>query len=349
MKNFYRITYISILSVLFPAMVLAGNNERAGSAGATELLINPWARSSGLGGFNTSLARGVEAMNVNVGGLAYTKKSEVIFSHTNWLKGSDIKINAFGVSQKVGASGVFGIAIMSIDYGDIDVTTTDKPEGGGLGKFTPQFLNFALSYAKTFSNSVHAGLTVRGIQNSIADMKVQGFALDAGIQYTAGDKEQIKFGLSLRNVGPDLTMRGDGLSTDFVDPLTGKEVEGYRKSMYYQIPSLLNIGVSYDIYIGDDHRITPVGNFTSNSFSQDQIGMGLEYGYRKFLMLRGGYNSEKDNLYQSQSKSVYNGVSLGGTFEVPLNDKGTTFGIDYSYRVTHVFDGTHSFGARITL
>ena len=31
------------------------------------------------------------------------------------------------------------------------------------------------------------------------------------------------------------------------------------------------------------------------------------------------------------------------------NDKGSTFAIDYSYRVTHVDDGTHAISARITL
>lgn len=348
MKNLYRITYSIVLSVLFPALLIAGNNDRAGSAGSTELLINPWARSSGLGGMNTSMVRGVEAMNANAGGLAFTKKTEVIFSYTNWLKGSDVSINAFGLSQKVGASGVLGISVMSMDYGDISTTTNDKPDGG-LGTFSPKFLNFALAYGKEFSNSIHGGFVVRGIQQSIADIKAQGFSLDAGIQYTSGDEEQLKFGIALRNVGPDLTLRGDGLSYDFTDPATGQNVEGYRKSMYYQIPSLLNIGLSYDFRIAEGHRLTALGNFTSNSFSNDLVGFGLEYGFRKFLMLRGGYNSEKDNLYSSKSPSVYNGTTFGATFEVPLNDKGATFGIDYSYRVTHVFDGTHAFGARITL
>jgi hypothetical protein len=343
-----RKIYIILILFISPGYLLAGTNEKAGSAGATELLINPWARSSGFGGINTSGVKGIEALNTNAGGLAATKKTEIAFSRTNWLQGSDIHINAFGISQRVGQSGVLGVAISSMDFGDIETTTGDKPEGG-IGTYSPQLLNFSVAYGKEFSNSIRAGLVVRGVQESTADMKATGFCFDAGIQYNSGDKEEIKFGIALRNVGPAMKYSGDGLNYDFTDPKTNRSYEANKKAQGFEIPSLLNIGVSYDFYFATAHRLTAIGNFTSNSFSNDLIGFGGEYGFKKFLMIRGAYNIEKDNLYQSKTPSVYNGVSFGGTFEVPLNDKGTTFGIDYSYRVSHVFDGTHSFGARITL
>ncbi len=348
MKKFYRLTYLSVLTALLPAALIAGNGERAGTGGATELLINPWARSSGFGGFNSSSARGVEAMNLNVGGLAFTKKTEVIFSRSNWLKGSDISINSFGLSQRISTQGILGVSIFSMNFGDIDVTTNDKPDGN-VGRFSPQLINFAVAYSREFSNSIHGGVLVRGIQQTIADLKAQGFSIDAGIQYCSGDLDQLKLGISLRNIGPDMRMSGDGIMAQFEDPTLPFAVEGYRKSQAYQLPSLLNIGLSYDFYIKADHRFTALGNFTSNAFSEDQLGFGAEYGYKKYLMLRAGYNAQKDISDESLTPSVYTGVSYGATFEVPINDKGTTFGIDYSYSPTRVFDGTHVIGARITL
>jgi len=348
MKNFYRLTYLSVLAALIPATMFAGNGERAGSGGATELLINPWARSSGFGGFNSSSARGVEAMNLNIGGLAFTKKTEVVFSRTNWLKGSDVSVNSFGLSQRVSSDGVLGVSIFSMNFGDIDVTTNDKPEGN-VGKFSPQLINFAVAYAKEFSNSIHGGVLVRGIQQTMADIKSAGFSIDAGIQYCAGDLDQLKLGISLRNIGPDMQMAGDGIMATFTDPTLPFAVEGYRKSQAYQLPSLLNLGLSYDFYVKKDHRLSVLGNFTSNAFSNDQIGFGAEYAYKKYLMLRGGYNAQSDISNKDLSPSVYTGVSCGATFEVPINDKGSTFGIDYSYSPSYVFDGTHVIGARITL
>ena len=82
---------ISIFSfVLFASMLsaYAGNKDRAGQAGAYELLINPWARSSGWHGLNTSSVHGLESMNLNVAGLAFTSKTEALFSHSIYLNGT---------------------------------------------------------------------------------------------------------------------------------------------------------------------------------------------------------------------------------------------------------------------
>ena len=70
----------------------AGNPDRQGEAGAPELLMNPWARSSGLHSMTTSMIAGVEAMRLNIGGLARINKTEIILAHTQYLKGTDISI-----------------------------------------------------------------------------------------------------------------------------------------------------------------------------------------------------------------------------------------------------------------
>ena len=71
------------MAVAMSATAWAGNPDRAGSAGATQLLINPWARSSGWALANSSSVRGAEAMFSNIAGLAHTNKTEVVFSNTN--------------------------------------------------------------------------------------------------------------------------------------------------------------------------------------------------------------------------------------------------------------------------
>ncbi|HSG67877.1 MAG TPA: hypothetical protein VK994_04160, partial [Bacteroidales bacterium] len=99
MKSFYKylIALVIISMLIIPdSRVFAGNKDRSGQAGATELLINPWARSSGWGNVSTSNAHGLEAMFINVAGLAFTARTELVFSHTTYLKGSDINMFAFG-------------------------------------------------------------------------------------------------------------------------------------------------------------------------------------------------------------------------------------------------------------
>lgn len=54
MKNIYKsiIAVLLIAVLILPIAALAGNKDRSGQAGASELLINTWARSSGWGGVN---------------------------------------------------------------------------------------------------------------------------------------------------------------------------------------------------------------------------------------------------------------------------------------------------------
>ncbi|MBL0054068.1 MAG: PorV/PorQ family protein [Bacteroidetes bacterium] len=328
----------------------AGNPERSGAAGATELLINPFARSAGWGGANTAGVRGLDAQFWNVAGLAFTKKTEIAFNHTQWLKGSGININSFGLAQHVGQSGVIGIGIMSMGFGDIEYTTTDLPEGG-IGTFSPQFFNMGLSYSKEFSNSIYGGITLRVISEAIADVKTQGLGFDAGIQYVTGfnpDKDNLKFGISLRNVSAPLKYSGDGLAIRGTLQ-NGATLGLEQKSGEFELPSLINIGVSYDFKLAEMHRLTTAFNFTANSFSQNQYILGLEYGFKSLFMLRAGYVYEGDVTDSELRTTALTGLNVGLSFELPLGKSGKAVGLDYAYRATNPFDGCHSIGARLRL
>lgn len=329
----------------------AGNNDRAGQAGATELLINPWARSSGFGGANSGSIRGLEAMFLNVAGTAFTKRTEIIACHTDYFKGSGINLNAIGFTQKVGEAGVLGLGLMSMDFGDIEITTPDLPEGG-LGNFSPQFLNITASYAKVFSNSIYGGIAFKIIDESISNLSAGGLAFDAGIQYVTGtsaDKDNIKFGIALRNVGPPLTFSGDGLSFKGTVLSSGQTITVEQRVEKFEMPSLINIGVTYDHKFAEMHRLSACATFTANSFSNDQFTFGLEYAFKENFMIRSGYQYEKDIDDEKLKTTANDGLSAGVSVDVPIGKGGKKFGIDYSYTLTNPFDGTHRIGARINL
>lgn len=353
MKNHFSSGKIltGLTALLFPAFVFAGNPDRVGQAGATELLINPWARSSGWGGANSGSIGGLEAMFLNVAGTAHTQRTEAIFVHTTYLKGADIGINNFGITQKVGESGVLGVSIMSMDFGDIEVTTVDQPEGG-LGTFSPQYINIGLSYAKVFSNSIYGGMQIKLVNENISNVGASGIALDAGIQYVTGnneDRNNIKFGIALKNVGTQMKFGGDGLSSRANNNAGTYQLTIESRSAEFEIPSLLNIGATYDFDLAKDHSISLAASFTSNSFSNDQYTAGLEYAFKEMFMIRGGYTYEKDITDDNLRTTVYTGPSAGLTIEMPLGKSGKKFGIDYSFRATSPFDGVHSFGGKFTL
>ncbi len=353
-------------AAIWTGMAVAGNPDRAGQAGATELLVNPWARSSGWFGANSASITGIESMHLNVAGLAFTRKTEVVFAHTNWLGGSGIGINTAGIAQKVGETGTLGISVMSMSFGEIPITTFDLPDGG-IGNFKPNYLNIGVSYAKAFSNSIYGGVTVKIVSQNIANLKASGFCFDAGIQYvtTLGDrtkelkKNNLRFGIALRNVGPTMSFSGDGMSLNGTVNATGSSMTLEQRSSNFELPSLLSIGLTYVQRFNPQHSLNISGTFTSNSFSNDNFAGGLEYSWKGILMLRGGYNYQKDITNKEIAHIAYMGPSAGATIEVPITKSrttddgrtkgGMTFGIDYSYRATYNFGGIHSFGARINL
>ena len=349
MKHLYKILVLSlVITIAFNTNSYAGNKDRAGEAGGSQLLINPWARSNGLGGANSAFVTGLEAQFLNVAGIAHTKKLNLIFSQTQWLKGSGTNISSFGLTTKLGeSSGVLGLSVISMSLGDIPVTTVEQPEGNGA-VFSPKLMNINISYAKAFSNSIYGGVNIKILSESISNVKSTGFAIDAGIQYVTGKKEQIKFGVALKNVGPNMSFSGDGLSIRGFVNQQPNQMTLEQRSASLELPSLIRIGMSYDFYINDNNVITPAYTFTANSFTNDQHSIGIQYKWSKYLMLRGGYVYEKGLLDNTRSTAL-TGPTAGLSLMVPINKEGGNISLDYAYQLSNPFLGTHSIGISIDL
>ena len=352
MKYFYKYLSLALVIMLFLPVgqqAFAGNKDRSGQAGASELLINPWTRSSGWGSANMAKVKGVEAMWGNIAGAAFTKGTQVELSYTDWLSGTGTSVIAFGFTQKVGEAGALGLQVMSMNFGEIEVTTTSSPDGG-VGVYKPNLLNFAITYSKAFSNSIYAGFVLKMISQSIADVSGFGIAIDAGIQYVTGKNDQVAFGIVLKNVGPKMRFTGDGLDIRAFLPggsqNTLNTVE--QRSMAFEMPAQLSIGIAYDFLLPAENRITLDGNFVSNSFSKDQFVLGFEYSFKDILMLRSGYTYEDgmwDDINTSENTNVNSGLSAGISIALPLNkEKGSFIGIDYAFRETVSFNHNHTIG-----
>ncbi len=395
MKSIYKsliiCTLVALISVSTSYNVLAGNRDRSGQAGASHLLIDPWARSNGMANAGIAEIRGLESVYSNVAGLTFVKKTEFSFNRTQYLVGSNcgININALSFAQHLGKGerdfGTLALSFSSMGFGDIQVTTVNQPEGG-LGTFSPSLMNIALHYAKSFNNFIKGGVSLKIINEKIADLSATGFALDAGVQYIAGKYENFKIGVSLKNIGLPMSYKGDGLSNHGF--FSGSDVEQTLdiRSAEYEMPSLLAIGLSYDfLWFGgeyasmtkeelaeegltrDDakHRLTLAGSFIANSYSRDIFALGLEYGFMNYFMVRAGYSLE--NLSQKReyndegveqltallfnTDSFFAGPSVGATAVIPLakGNKGSRIYIDYAYRFTNKWRGNHYMGIKITL
>jgi hypothetical protein len=355
-----KILTILTVAVLFGTNVFAGNPDRRGEAGAYELLMNGWARSSGFWSMNSAGIKGLEAERINPAGIAFAKKTEIAAAYTLWLQGSGVGVAHAGVAQQFKETNVVALSIQALNLGSIERTTTSNPEGG-LGTYKPTFLNIGLSYAKMFSNSISGGITFRMVNEGLGNLNAFGFAVDAGLQYVTGPKDNIHFGVALRNVGTPMKFKGDALSTSLpIISSTTYQLTVDNKPNKFELPTQLNIGAAYDIWMGkkievepkvykQNYRLTVLANFTSNAFGYDNYGVGFEFGWKEMLMLRAAYRFETGQFKKDSRLNVYTGFAAGFTFDAPLKKDGPRLGIDYSFRMTQPFAGTHSIGLHFNL
>lgn len=391
MKNISKTIIISILIGLFSAnfVSFAGNGDRTGQAGAQHLLIDPWARTNGWGTAGVAEVRGLESIFSNVAGIAFVNKTEVGLTRTQYLSGSGagISINAFAVVQSLKrfdkttktykSLGTLGISVFNMGFGDIPVTTVDQPDGTSA-IFSPKLNYIGLHYAYSFNQYIKGGVGIKLITESISDLVSTGVAIDAGVQYVSGIFNNFKIGVTLKNLGMPTSYSGDGISLRANPINSDVELTLETRSAEAVLPACLVIGTSYDFlffseeYIGmsrEDlrnadlsrkdaiHRITLAGAFTANAYSNDVFALGVEYGFKQFVMFRAGYTYESGQFNVATSKTFYTGPSVGVTFGVPLAVKKdnkkvlnpSILYIDYGYRFTNRWQGNHYVGLKLDL
>jgi len=336
----------------------AGNKDRSGQAGATELMLNPWAQSTGVFAMNVGNVSGMEAMKNNIAGLALVEKTEIGVSDAIYLTGTGVNIANAAIAEKLGNAGVIGLNIMSMGFGDITMTDYNNPEG--FGTYHPQFLNIQLGFAKEFSNSIRAGLAATFVSEQVTNVGATGACFDAGVQYVTGKRDNFHFGITLRNMGTNMRFSGNGFAITTDNQPQSQNT--YTVTLQYpsdkfEMPTNLNIGMAYDFFLDeyhlkskDDtpkHRLTVIADFQSNSFNNDYLGAGVEYSFREMVMLRAAYRYENGIGNEATTTTMFTGFACGATVQKRLGENGPVLAIDYSYRPTmRPANGVHMISLR---
>jgi hypothetical protein len=322
----------------------AFGNDRSGTAGSSHLLVPVTARSAALGATLTggmANLNGIEALFANPAGLANNTGTSAMFSRMEYV--ADIGINFLGFAQNFGNNNV-AFTIQNWDFGDIPLQTEATPEISPDLVYTASFLTAGMSYARQFTDRISAGITTKFISERIDDVNATGMAFDAGMSYTVGESG-LRFGVALKNFGTERNYSGTGLvrfrnlENDITSPIRGVAIEGAD----FELPSLLNFGVSYSRDVAAGTVVTVLGNFRSNSFTDDQYAGGLEVNFRDLVFVRGGYLFQED-----QDRTFYTGANFGAGLNLDLGGS-TAFTVDYAYRATDFFDGVNIITASIGL
>jgi hypothetical protein len=300
----------------------------------------------------------VEALYFNPAGVAATDaNTEVMFSHLNWI--ADINVEYAAIVSRMGEFGYLGASFKSIGFGDIEQTTVENPDGTG-NTFSPNYLTMGLTYSRAMTDRILFGVTGKLISEKILRESAVGMGFDFGLQYMSGITG-LKVGITLLNLGPNMTFDGQDLEHAVLLPDTeeGAEEEAIRTTLAsFDLPSSLQLGVSYDYPFEELHTVTVMGNFQNHGYTYDQYNFALEYNYDSMLYLRGAFTAayredhpladEEDldydygNGFVSGDQEYLWGPSFGAGFKFNITPT-TKLSFDYAIRTAEFFDAPQWF------
>lgn len=340
MLEIRKIFLVIILFGFAVTEVLGGGQNRAGTAGAPELRIPVGAKYLSMAGASISYVKGLESIYWNPAGVDWSPNdANALFSYRSYI--ADMSMNFVAASGRLGDVGTFGVSFRSLNIGDINVTTMDQPDGTGQ-IISPTYFVLGLTYSKQLTDRISVGANFNLISETIDRAAASTFAFDFGVQYKdLFALPGFNLGVVVKNLGAPIKYDGNGLYVNANDPGSQRGPTFLKiDAASAELPSEIAIGLSYHRNIDNENSLTGSFSFQNNNYSYDDYKFGLEYSYKNFFSVRGGY------LWAPQSDDNTPYIFQNYTLGVGLNLKefsGLDLSLDYAYVPVKFFDANHVF------
>ncbi len=319
----------------------AGDTARLGTAAGVQVLVPTGARDVSTVGSDLAFTGGIHAIHWNPAGLARMEGAAAGQFSTMTIF-NDIKVNYLAVGANMGSLGHLAFSIKAFDFGDIPVTTVQDMDGAGGSTFSPTFATTTLTYANRLTNSISVGVNMKFIYESIPTTSATAVGFDIGLQYDRlAEIEGLSFGVAIKNIGSSVRYSGSGLSSEYLDPATGRQDFLKREAAANDLPASFEIGLGYKMNVADKSDIVLSSSFNNNNFGYDDVRVGVEYAFDNLIFLRGGYNYGVDTPTEDQLYTF----ALGAGIQYNLG--GVDLAIDYAFRNSQYFDANNLFGLTI--
>jgi len=290
-------------------------------AAALFLLIEPGARSHGMGESYVAIADDATASYFNPGALAWQERRKLNLTHMKWLPGlaDDLSYSFLGYAQPVEGWGNIGLNFGILNLGE---QTRTNERGDVEGNFRSFDMALSVAYGADIGNNLSAGIGLKYIHSHLADKGAgrekgsgvgDSFAVDVGLLWKPSPV--LSFGAALRNMGPKIVY----IDASQADPLPQHIVLGLAyealDTQYHDV--LLSMDV-YKPLIADGSFLgnlvkTWADESMSDEFKEMDLHLGGEYRYglssRKdeaFFAMRGGYSLD----YDGELKLLTTGIGL---------------------------------------
>ena len=223
---------------------------------------------------------------------------------------------------------------------DMEVTRYGNENTGET--FSASDHSFGLTYALNLTDRFSIGFNGKLIQEKIANNYANGFALDLGTLFKT--PYGFRLGTSISNFGPKMKMTGEDLLVpiDIDQTISGnnESVTGFLSTDEFDLPLLLRVGISNDIFFSNTTRITWAIDSNSPNDNDNYINAGIEIGFMNdIIRLSGGIHSLL--LDDSEREFAY-GIGIKSPSFVKQE-----FIIHYSFELLKHLGNTHQISLEI--
>jgi len=338
---------VIILTLLLVGMTAAFAQSEAG---AVWLLINPGARSAGMGEVGAAIADDAYATYYNPAGLGFLTGRELSLTHTNWLPNlaNDIYYEFLGYRHYVKNVGMLGGNIILLNLGEQD--RMDE-YGNYLGKFSSFMMAVTGSYGTALSRTASIGVNIKMVYQHLTDQgagaeKGKGtstnFAFDVGYLKRQFLLKNLTFGASIANIGPKIAFidvaQADPMPTNLKLGLNYTFGGEYNKvTIAYDINKLLvasypDRDIDGDGLVGhydENGHYTTAGEYNKDgqweAAHTDEWYVGIFTSWVDDWLLL--YDSKADGIGDEDE----DGDTNDGSFKKELEKLTHNFGIEYWY------------------
>lgn len=282
-------------------------SQRVGITAADFLKIGVGARANAMAESFAAVDNDAYALFYNPAGITQFDKTEIAISHSTWFIG--LQHDFIGGVYHLDGQNSVGISIVSLQSDDMPVTTEFQPYGTGA-YFKYGDLALAATYARRMTDNFSFGVSVKYIDETLADVSMRGVLIDLGTYYWTG-LGTTRFAVSVSNFGGQLTPSG---SVTLVDGTTVSDFQSFSP------PTIFRIGLAFEPYQDETNKVTASVQLNHPGDNSENISLGTEYSYQSIFFLRAGYKVNVDE----QSYSVGAGIKADARFALVFFDYAYT-------------------------
>ncbi len=250
--------------------------QRVGITTAEFLKIGVGARANAMAESFAAVANDAYALFYNPAGISEFDKDQVAISHSTWFVG--LQHDFIGGVYHLDGQNTFGVSVISLQTDDMPVTTEYQPFGTGA-YFKYGDLAVGATYARKMTDRFSFGVTVKYIDETLADLSMHGVLVDLGTYYWTGIGST-RFAVSVSNFGGQMSPSG---SVQLVD---GSTVSGFQG---FSPPTIFRIGFAFEPYQDKQNIVTATAQLNHPADNSENLAFGAEYSYNSTVFLRGGY------------------------------------------------------------